>query len=89
MRPPRDLRTTHLRVGGDTFVVVSFPDATDVLTPSERAVVELAVEGTSNAAIAAVRGVSPRTVDKQLESAYRKLGVASRAELAALITSKP
>jgi DNA-binding CsgD family transcriptional regulator len=32
--------------------------------------------------IAAARGVSERTVGNQLQSAYRKLGVKSRAELA-------
>nr|HEX4315819.1 LuxR C-terminal-related transcriptional regulator [Kofleriaceae bacterium] len=83
-RPPRDLRTTRLQVGGDTYVVVSYPDPSDKLTPAERSVVQHVLEGASAAAIAAVRGTSVRTVHKQLESAYRKLGVTSRAELATL-----
>lgn len=53
------------------------------LTAAERTVVELAVEGLGNEAIARVRGVSLRTVANQLAAAYRKLGVGSRVELAA------
>ena len=54
------------------------------LTPAERAVVALALEGCSNQEIARRRGASARTIANQLASAYRKLGVSGRAELAAL-----
>src|SRR5260221_10104077 len=53
------------------------------LSKGERAVVGLAVFGLSNQEIARQRGSSPRTVANQLASAYRKLGVGSRAELLA------
>jgi DNA-binding CsgD family transcriptional regulator len=53
------------------------------LTPAERDVVQLALEGLSNQAIAALRGRSVRTIANQLASAYEKLRVDSRAELAA------
>jgi DNA-binding CsgD family transcriptional regulator len=53
------------------------------LTDAEREVARLAASGSSNAAIARCRKVSPQTVANQLSSIYRKLGVASRIELAA------
>jgi DNA-binding CsgD family transcriptional regulator len=56
-----------------------------LLTRTKRDVVRLALEGRSNLnlAIAALRGRSARTVANQLASAYEKLRVGSRAELAA------
>jgi DNA-binding CsgD family transcriptional regulator len=42
-------------------------------------------EGQSNAAIAKARGTHVRTVANQLAALFRKLGVASRAELRALL----
>jgi DNA-binding NarL/FixJ family response regulator len=53
------------------------------LTLCERATVELAAGGLSNSEIARVRGVALSTLTKQLSSAYKKLGVASRRELRA------
>jgi DNA-binding CsgD family transcriptional regulator len=67
-----------------SFRVVSIDEA--LLAPlsvAERAVVGLAVLGLSNQDIASRRGSSARTVANQLGSAYRKLGVSSRAELVA------
>jgi DNA-binding NarL/FixJ family response regulator len=55
------------------------------LSPAEVGVIELAGAGASNAAIARRRRVRVSTVKKQLESAYRKLEVCSRAELTALL----
>ncbi|HEX6273898.1 MAG TPA: helix-turn-helix transcriptional regulator [Polyangiaceae bacterium] len=56
------------------------------LTSAERAVVELALSGLSNAAIAEKRCCAERTVGNQLASAYAKLGIASRRELRAIAT---
>jgi DNA-binding CsgD family transcriptional regulator len=53
-----------------------------LLTPAEREVSRLAARGLSDAAIAARRGRALRTTQNLLASAYRKLGVGSRAELA-------
>ena len=53
------------------------------LTQAEKAVIELALSGLSNAAIARRRRCSPRTVANQLAAAYQKLRVGSRRELAA------
>jgi DNA-binding CsgD family transcriptional regulator len=52
------------------------------LTPSERRVTERAAAGQSNRAIAEALFVTPKTVERHLGNAYRKLGVSSRHELA-------
>jgi DNA-binding NarL/FixJ family response regulator len=61
------------------------PHAT--LTEAERAVVSGVLRGLSNAQIAADRGASVRTVANQLASIFRKLGVRSRHELIARVTT--
>lgn len=53
------------------------------VSPREREVVELALRGHANAAIAERLVISPLTVQDHLKSAFRKLGVAGRAELTA------
>ena len=55
------------------------------LTPSERRVAELAADGPTNSEIAQALFVTPRTVEGHLTSAYRKLEIGSRAELAAAL----
>ncbi|MEV7403097.1 AAA family ATPase [Streptomyces sp. NPDC091267] len=54
----------------------------EALTPSERRIVELAAEGSTNRQIAQALFVSAKTVEVHLSSSYRKLGVTSRSELA-------
>jgi DNA-binding CsgD family transcriptional regulator len=65
-------------------------DLTEVaaLTPRERDVVLLAAGGLSNREIAERTCTSLRTVEGHLLRAYRKLGVTSRAELAAYARSR-
>ncbi|HVH04589.1 MAG TPA: helix-turn-helix transcriptional regulator [Myxococcota bacterium] len=53
------------------------------LSAAEREVALLLVRGASNREIARRRGAAVRTVANQARAVYRKLGVASRAELAA------
>lgn len=57
----------------------------EALSRAEREVVCAALAGGSNALIARARGVAPRTIANQLASAFLKLGVSSRAELAGLV----
>jgi DNA-binding CsgD family transcriptional regulator len=52
------------------------------LTASERRVADLAAAGQRNRDIAQTLYVTPKTVEVHLSSAYRKLGIASRLELA-------
>lgn len=59
--------------------------STERLTPAERAVARLAARGMAARDIAAARSTSQRTVSNQLAAIYRKFGVASRAELTALL----
>jgi DNA-binding NarL/FixJ family response regulator len=82
---PRDLRATPFRVGEDDLVVFSFPlrphALPGTLTRSEREVALGVLEGLSNAAIAARRGTSARTIANQIAAIFRKLDITSRAEL--------
>jgi DNA-binding CsgD family transcriptional regulator len=71
------------------LVVLSFPlpeEPAAPLTPAEAHVLELLLEGKSNAEVAARRGITPRTVANQVASLFRKLGVCSRLEL---VTAAP
>jgi DNA-binding CsgD family transcriptional regulator len=63
------------RVGGRQ------PRSTGDLTPTERRVAELAVEGLANKEIAAALFVAVHTVEVHLSHVYAKLGVRSRAQL--------
>ena len=55
------------------------------LTPSERRIVDLAGSGASNREIAQTLFVTVKTVEMHLGNAYRKLGIASRRQLAPLL----
>ena len=54
----------------------------DSLTPSEKRVAELAADGSTNREIAQALFVTQKTVEVHLSSAYRKLGIDSRTQLA-------
>jgi DNA-binding NarL/FixJ family response regulator len=71
-----EARTERARVGGRR------PRTDGGLTPAERRVVELAVDGLANKEIARSLFVSVRTVEVHLKNAYAKLGVRSRTQLA-------
>lgn len=70
-----------------TKLIALDPTAGSVLTPAEHAVAALAILGHDNAEIARLRGTSIRTVANLLARTFRKLGVGSRGELAALARS--
>ena len=61
----------------------------DSLTPSERRVAELAAGGMTNRDIAQSLFVTPKTVEVHLSSVYRKLGIASRAQLEPALATAP
>lgn len=88
----RDADVFDLLLSGDDLVVISLPSdagsGLQALTRAERDVVCDVLAGHSTAAIAHTRGRSPRTVANQLASVYRKLGVGSRAELAARLAGE-
>ncbi|MGY1638130.1 LuxR C-terminal-related transcriptional regulator [Geodermatophilus sp. SYSU D00742] len=64
-------------------------EGADLLTPQERTVTGLVASGLSNREVAAELYVSEKTVQYHLTRIYTKLGVRSRAELAALRGQAP
>jgi DNA-binding NarL/FixJ family response regulator len=55
------------------------------LTPSERRVAAMAAKELTNRDIAQALFVTPKTIEVHLSSVYRKLGITSRAQLAAAL----
>ena len=82
-------RLTELELEGESMLLAAAPIVDEAalarLTPGEREVALLAVQGATNAAIAARRGSAERTVANQLRAIFEKYGVHSRAELAAVL----
>jgi tetratricopeptide (TPR) repeat protein len=60
----------------------------EALTPSERRVVQLAVEGASNRGIAERLFLTKNTVEWHLRNSYRKLGITCRSELQEAVTAR-
>src|SRR6185437_5789923 len=82
-----DRAAAELRAGGLASAPSNGASALDghELTEREREVCALVVAGSSNAQVAAALFISPRTVEHHLHSVYRKVGVRSRAQLAARV----
>ncbi|MCA9599922.1 MAG: helix-turn-helix transcriptional regulator [Myxococcales bacterium] len=82
----RDSEPRVLRLGLGRLAALSLPaskpEQVAALSPAEREVVRLALGGFGNGEIAELRQTSLRTVANQLASAYKKLGVSGRSELA-------
>jgi DNA-binding NarL/FixJ family response regulator len=62
-------------------------DGVESLTERELRVAKLAAEGQTNRDIAQILYVTPKTVEVHLSNSYRKLGIASRRELPAALTT--
>jgi DNA-binding NarL/FixJ family response regulator len=83
---PKQWQTTRIEAGGQELELVETnaqpkPSALAPLTPAERAIAKLVLEGKTNEAIAKARRTSRNTVVNQLRAIYEKLGVRSRSEL--------
>jgi pimeloyl-ACP methyl ester carboxylesterase/DNA-binding CsgD family transcriptional regulator len=63
--------------------------AASPLTGRELEVAELIAAGLTNQAIASRLGIAPRTAESHAENIRRKLGVRSRAQIAAWVTGRP
>jgi DNA-binding NarL/FixJ family response regulator len=60
----------------------------NTLSPREREVVALVAGGASNRTIAFILAVSEKAIEKHLASAFAKLGVSSRTQVAALVITE-
>lgn len=77
-RPPQDGQEDEAHVLSADLAPPELPPG---LTPTEGALVRLLLSGMSRRNIAKVRGVSPHTVNHQISSIYKKLGVGTHREL--------
>ena len=85
----RDSATLTVELAGEfTLTLHEDVQADARLTPREREVLTLVAEGLTNAQIARRLWVSPSTVAKHLEQAYRKLGVQSRTAAIARVAQR-
>lgn len=57
------------------------------LTPREREIVNAVRKGARNAEIAAMFGISPKTVENHISSIFAKAGVSSRAQLISILAN--
>ena len=85
------LAALELRLAALEDGLAQFPsrDGAGTLSPAERRVVALVLQGRRNREIAALLSRSTKTVEWQLTNVYRKLGVRSRAELIAGSAESP
>lgn len=79
----------ELAAAGGSATSTDVDPADDPLTAREHDVCELVAAGRTNREVAATLFLSPRTVEHHLRSAYRKLDVRSRTELAARYAVRP
>ena len=77
------VRARSRQQAGQAFAATATPPR---LTDRETTILRLVATGRTNSAIAHQLQLSPRTVAKHLEHAYRKLGVSSRAAAVARLT---
>jgi len=102
VRVPDNIHLSDIEIDGVVYKILSHPLEADAragaspplvlpgvsLTATDREIASRLLAGWSQAEVARARGTSPRTVAKQIEVLYRKVGVRSRAELAALLAGR-
>jgi DNA-binding CsgD family transcriptional regulator len=76
------------RAQAELAVLGGRPSSPAKLTPSEQRIADLVAAGRSNYDVARALHLSPKTVEWNLTKIYRKLSVASRAELAAKLARR-
>jgi len=84
-RPWTDRAQAELRATGET--ITDPGQAHQRLTPQELQIALLVAQGQTNAEVGRAIFLSTRTVEYHLSRAYRKLGVATRTELASRLAS--
>lgn len=67
--------------------VLAEPDAPPLLTPRETEVAHLVAEGLTNRQIGRRLGISERTAERHVENLRAKLGLTSRAQVAAWVAA--
>lgn len=82
-------RTLAERTEGASTGPLAIGEQVEPLTPREREIASLAARGLASNEIAARLFLSPRTVSNHLQSAYAKLGVRRRTELATALGIVP
>jgi DNA-binding NarL/FixJ family response regulator len=85
---PIGLVVDSFEEGGQTYAVLEWPAPRTTPPPvprAQRAVLDLLLNGLSNAEIALRLGRSIHTVAHQVDTIFRRLGVGSRLELFALV----
>ena len=86
--PWAEQAAAQLRATGEHVRQRTDPD-TSALTPQELHVALVVARGATNKEAAAQLFLSPKTIEKHLGSAYAKLGLRSRAELAGIFAAPP
>ena len=80
------IRASEIQLEDGEFAIVSTPAHDPIfwakLSPSERRIAALILEGRGDRDIARVRDCSPQTVTKQIDDLFDRLGVRTRAQLA-------
>lgn len=76
------------RLDRDFAAADDAPGLQTSLTPRERELVRIIADGKSNRAAAVALSVSEKSIEKHLTSIYAKLGMTSRAQLAAYVATR-
>ena len=91
-RPPDGLERLDVELSGEHYVVLSHPSLPQTallgLSDVESTIARAVAAGQTNEEVATGRGRSVFTVQNQLARIYKKLGISSRAELAALLARR-